>query len=639
MVESVEVLEQLKLNDVIVPLDYHLALFFIKQSPLDDPLLRNQFALLVAWMSIELRAGHVCVNLSEVTSKNINTKFGDGLTQSLFEQLQNPSLNDWIQLCQYLGQEIIGNGEFMTPFVLQGNNLYFQRMWQYEKQVAKYFASLQHNDAIEPKLIKKLLLMLFPESRPLDQIDWQKIAVISALTQKIAIISGGPGTGKTTTVSKILAAIVALHLGKVQSKNSPKLRIIAAAPTGKAAARLTESLAFAIETLTVSSEIKSYLPIEAITLHRLLGANSNGNKYRYHKKNPLSVDILLIDEVSMVDLPMMAHVIDALPHECRMILLGDKEQLSSVEAGAVFGDLCELIDQGYSQQYVKLINEITGYQLVAKQQHATIADSVCLLQKSYRFDDKSGIGTLASLIKEGKHSAVLALFDKQQYQDVAFHDLSDNHSYQKAINLSVDGYKPYLSEIKNQPNNVKGILKSFSQFRLLCAVREGVFGVQGLNRVIEHAFRQNGMIELQKQDAWYVGRPVMILRNSFSLGLFNGDIGITLPSLDEQDRLRVYFLLPSGEIKGFSPLRLPEHETAYAMTIHKSQGSEFEKINIILPNEYTSLLTRSLLYTAVTRAKKHVTIYSSDKILDRIIRSKTYRQSGLLEQIKHFQQE
>lgn len=623
MVSYIEVLHKLKASGVIAPLDFHLAIFFTRQSNLSRPVEQTRFAVLIAWLSIAVRSGHVCITLSEITQQNLEYRFGREHLNYLLTSLDNPTMDHWIELCQQVGVDMISCGTEPTPFVLNNHRLYFQRMWQYEKQVADYFNRSLQLDLPNP-MAKKWLTHLFPDHHDKD-IDWQKVATASAIIHPVAIVSGGPGTGKTTTISKILAMLVALH----QETSLQPLRIVAAAPTGKAAARLTESLAKALTTLSVPQGIKDCIPTEAVTLHRLLGASVTSNNYFYHQHNLLSVDILLIDEASMIDLPMMSSVIAALPEKSRLILLGDKEQLSSVEAGAVFGDLCEKLNNGYSQPHIELINQLTGYHLVETASHSGIADSICLLQKSYRFSAQSGIGLLANWVKEGKAHQALALLESRKFDDITFSTMDTNHDYLYAIEQCANAYQDYLTIIKDQPTNISTILDAFAQFRLLCALREGTFGVKSLNKTIENQLKQKGSITLPKHDAWYIGRPVMILKNNFSLGLFNGDIGITLPATDDSSKLKVYFALPNGEIKGVSPFRLPEHETAYAMTIHKSQGSEFTKIAIMLPKEYTPLLTRSLLYTAVTRAKQQVTLYSSQMILDKTIHSQMNRQSGL----------
>lgn len=623
MIGYIALLDKLKASGAIVPLDYHLALFLVKQSQLNDPIMQSRFAFLIVWLSIEVRSGHVCINLADIHPDNLEYRFSHELIILLFTELVTPTLVDWQSLCLELGCTMISDGKVLSPLVLSNNQLYFQRMWQYETQVANYFNhSLQSYPPSDS--VKKIINQLFIVNQQASDIDWQKIATATAVSKKLTIISGGPGTGKTTTISKILATLVAAH----QLQSNLPLRIIAAAPTGKAAARLTESLSAAIATLPLSPDIMHSIPVEAVTLHRLLGAKLTSNQYIYHQDNKLSVDLLLIDEASMIDLPMMASVIAALPDNARLILLGDKEQLSSVEAGAIFGDLCALLNYGYSAEHVDIINHLTGYQLIASTSQSSIADSICLLQKSYRFDSQSGIGRLANYIKEGQSYPAIKLLISQEYNDITCYDMANNHQYQHAIHWCINAYQAYYQVIKSNPTNVAGILSAFNQFRLLCALRDGPYGVQGLNKVIENGLEQHNTIPFKKQDIWYIGRPIMILKNNFSLGLFNGDIGITLFN-NEDNKLKVYFQLPNGEIKGFSPFRLPEHETTYAMTIHKSQGSEFEHVSIILPNEYSPILTRSLLYTAVTRARKQVTLFASQPILDKTIKSQTIRQSGL----------
>ncbi|MDF7669950.1 exodeoxyribonuclease V subunit alpha [Orbaceae bacterium ESL0721] len=683
-------------------LDIHLAQFLTEKMALDDELAIKRFSFLILELSRQVRAGHVCLDLSRLSYQD----------SEIWYLIEAPDLKDWQYLLQLATEkELVSDGSQLTPLILINNRLYFQRMWFDEKQVAAFFKrnsvinqgsciqnsciqnySIQNNsiqncqnsiinnraftyksteqcraaDYEEISSIKAIIDQLFTDqvvnnltkssdddnyaihSDSTPEIDWQKVAVAVALTRKIAIISGGPGTGKTTTVAKILAGILL---------QQPKTRIVTAAPTGKAASRLTESLTTAFAKLALNGV---QLSCEAITLHRLLGAKADSSSFVYNRHNPLHLDLLVIDEASMVDLNMMARVIDALPEAARLILLGDKDQLSSVEAGAVFGDLCALMKTGYTDLRAKELTELTGYaiatgeqpELQLPHQTATLADSLCLLQKSYRFNDSSGIGFLATAVNAGEMRTVKTLLNSATFDDINHYSLA--RSFQKVLADSVNHYKQYLQAINLQGNyssqEIAFILQKFAQYRLLSAVREGPYGVVGLNREIELQLAKHKFITLT--GSWYVGRPVMILRNSRALGLFNGDIGIAFPTdssqvqtdpnqfTDEQSnyidnrsnpKLRVYFPFPDGSIRGFSPFRLPEHETAYVMTVHKSQGSEFDHVNIVLPNEYTPILNRSLLYTAITRAKKSVTIYANDAILSQTIKNETERESGLVD--------
>ena len=645
--QSANWLEQLKNYGQMTSLDCHLALFFEQKSQLTDDLAKRRFLFLVAWLSMAVRHGHVCINLTQLTQKHIALQSNELIAAQIWHDLASPTQNHWLALCETLiQQQLIAQNSATAPFVLQGSRLYMQRMWQNEQRIIHFFS---HNNLTEQAIpfVKNIVDRLFqtPIGNDINinnnihnnnEPDWQKIAVAQAITRKISIISGGPGTGKTTTAAKILAGFIMLH--SHLQENQRTLRIIASAPTGKAAARLNESLGKAIQTLDLSADIKKSIPTEAITLHRLLGAKAGSNDYLHNKTNPLNVDILLIDEASMIDLSMMAKLIEALPNHAKLILLGDKEQLSSVEAGAVFGDLCLMHSQGYSQTHSALISSTTGFIINAQHSSSVIADTICLLQKSYRFNESSGIGLLANAIKAGdakqaKHYLLAQQSLAQAYNDIAYYPLKNQQDYAQALHFAATQYHHYIDAIHADPQNIAHIWQQFNHFRLLCVLREGQFGVQGLNQAIETILHSQKRITLKKHDSWYIGRPIMILKNSFSLGIFNGDIGITLPSLEDANKLRVYFILADGSIKGYLPSRLPEHETAFAMTIHKSQGSEFNSVLTILPDEFLPLLTRSLLYTAITRAKKQAIIYADLAILEQTITNNYQRESGLIEQL------
>lgn len=611
-------LNQFKQDSQISLLDIHLVVFLTNKAKLNDELILKRFSFLVLSLSKEVRSGHVCLELTNLNQQTI--------APDVWLDLASPTTKDWLDALDHAQHtQVVSDGSKLSPLILIDNKLYFQRMWHDEKQVAQYFNCNELTENSGNNVDLKLILdQLFTDRQTF--IDWQKVAVAVALTRKVAIISGGPGTGKTTTVAKILAGIVLTQ---------PNARIVTAAPTGKAASRLTESLSRAISQLSFDHlNIKA----EAVTLHRLLGAKTDNREFSYNKNNPLNIDVLVVDEASMVDLNMMARIIDALPKNARLILLGDKDQLSSVEAGAVFGDLCEFISTGYSPARAEQLSQLTGYAIPSSQQVAIITDSICLLQKSYRFNESSGIGLLANAVKEGQVATAKKLLADRLFHDIHYHLLTSQHAYEAVLHDCVDHYKSYLTAINPRGNNdIADILEKFAQYRLLCAVREGMFGVEGLNKQIESLLAKKRLIHLKNKEAWYVGRPIMILRNSSSLGLYNGDIGITLMAEHDNTKLRVYFPFADGSIKGFSPFRLPEHETAYAMTIHKSQGSEFDKVNIILPTDYSPLLNRSLLYTAITRAKKSVSIYANEQILSQAIKTQTVRHSGLVNLLENKQ--
>lgn len=468
-------------------------------------------------------------------------------------------------------------------------------------------------------------------------LNWQKVAAAVALSRRFTVISGGPGTGKTTTVAKLLAALVLQEKTEQQSPN-----ICLVAPTGKAAARLTESIGNAIVQLPIDNATKALIPVQASTLHRLLGSIPNSTQFRHNSDNKLHLDILVVDEASMVDLPMMCKLFDALPNHARIILLGDKDQLASVEAGAVLGDICSFLDFGYSARQSNLLSRLTGFIIEPIKSSVSIppvSDSLCMLQKSYRFNKRSGIGQLATAVNMGDVNAVESIC-KKGFEDITVNALT-GEGFSSLLELLHQEYRDYLelahqlplmsdqANISKLKLDVKLVLDAFNRCRLLCAVREGEFGVIRLNQRIERLLTNRKLIS-PNDDLWYVGRPIMILRNDYNLGLFNGDIGICLPDLSSNEkRLKVYFELPDGTVKGILPSRIPQHELAYAMTIHKSQGSEFGTTLMVLPMEFSPVLTRELVYTGITRAKKSLCLFANPRVLHNAISVKTERTSGL----------
>ena len=479
--------------------------------------------------------------------------------------------------------------------MLNHERLYLHRLWQSEGRVAHFFTRQAEMTEMDVAAAQSVLSALFGD-RP-D--DWQKIAAAVALTRKTAVISGGPGTGKTTTVAKLLAALIRL--------SRSNLRIQLAAPTGKAAARLTESLGQALQALSVSDEERARFPSEATTLHRLLGAQPDTQRLRYHAANRLHLDVLVVDEASMVDLSMMAKLIAALPDHARVIFLGDRDQLASVEAGAVLGDICRCAETGYSLSRAQQLAALTQCALDGADDARApdVRDSICLLRKSYRFDATSGIGQLARAVNLGDAQAVESVINAA-FEDIDFQALQSGEAYQAMLDAVAEGYRPFLRLVQARAP-VEEILLAFSRYQLLCALRDGPFGVQGLNQRIEQR-----LVQLQRirrpaiGSRWYAGRPVMVTRNDSALGLFNGDIGITLR--DAENQLKVFFPLPDGTVKAVQPSRLPPHDTAWAMTVHK-------------------------VYTAITRARKRLTLYSEPAVFQRAVQLQTQRRSGLVERL------
>lgn len=586
--------------------------------------------LAAACLSSEAGSGHVCLHLDQLSPDSLFDGRYPQIAIELWKIAGEPDAGQWLALLSR--HAAVSDGSQPAPMVLQENRLYLQRMWQSEGEVADFFSAEKRVSSslispldVDEIRLKSILDDLFGNAQSAE-IDWQKVAAAVAATRRISIISGGPGTGKTTTVAKLLAALVQLY-------PQQKLRIQLAAPTGKAAARLTDSLGQASLRLPLSEADRAAFPAEASTLHRLLGAQPGSQRMRYHRGNPLHLDVLVVDEASMVDLPMMARLIEALPAQARVIFLGDRDQLASVEAGAVLGDICRFAEQGYSAERASQLSYLTGCPVTPTEvaNAASVRDSLCLLRRSYRFDAASGIGQLAKAVNAGESTAASAVL-AQGLPDVTGYPLNETEDFQPLLDACVAGYLPYLQGVR-QNASPDSILQAFGRFQVLCALREGPFGVKGLNERIEQLLNRKGLIRKPAVLAgkWYPGRPVMISRNDSALGLFNGDIGIALHN--DIGELRVYFQLPGGEVKSVQPSRLPAHETAYVMTVHKSQGSEFEHTLLVLPNHFLPVLTRELVYTAITRAKKQLSLYASEKVFNIATRTRTRRRSGLVERL------
>ena len=528
----------------------------------------------------------------------------------------------------------VGDLDFEQPLVLDGERLYLRRYWRDEMLVAQTVrARALQARAVDTAQAHGWLEILFASDRRADSPDWQKLACAIALRGQVSIITGGPGTGKTYTVARLLALLFAL------APDAARQRVALAAPTGKAAARLKQSIDKALTEL--ADKVGGALPLRdltarmgaARTLHSLLGARPDTRSFAHHKGNPLDIDVLIVDEASMVHLEMMASLLDALPAGATLILLGDKDQLASVEAGAVLGDLCrDAQSGGYTPETVAYALAASG-EAIPPDYHGhagPLAQQTVMLRRSRRFGGP--IGQLALAVNEGdaaRAEEVLRAGGELRWIE---------HAHQHhVVQLGADGYAPYLNLVargagpEGHESWVRSILHSFEAFRILCAVREGEWGVTGLNGAIEGRLEGAGLIK--RRGEWYVGRPVMITRNDYGTGVFNGDIGLTLPDPARPGSLRVYFL-EGEEVRSVLATRLRHIDTAYAMTVHKSQGSEFRHTVLVLPKERGAMLARELIYTGITRASAQFTLVTpTGAVLAEAIARRTQRASGLRDMI------
>ncbi len=555
--------------------------------------------------------GDICLDLTAIAGREIRI------------DQETISIPAFETLCHALREApaVGAPGEFRPLVLDRDGRLYLYRYWKYERDLAQIILqkAALGLDTIDRALLARGLERLFPGAGDKDAV-WQKAAALAAVRKRICIISGGPGTGKTSTVVKILALLFE------QTRGEP-LRVALAAPTGKAAARLRESVGSMKNKLACADAIKELIPQKVSTIHRLLGTIPGSVRFRHSEGNPLPCDVVIIDEASMVALPLMAKLAAALTPEARLIILGDRDQLSSVEAGAALGDLCGGGQQEvFSPGFGELFYELSGAGIPTAppgRELPPLADSLVILKKNYRFPSESGIGAAGQAVNAGKGKDALAILKGAAFPDASWRDAPQPDGLRKALRAAVvEGYGAYLAA-----GTIGEALRLFNSFRLLCALNRGPYGVAGMNDLIEEILAGRGLIDPRQR--WYLGRPILITSNDYGLKLFNGDVGIVFPDPGQEGKSRVFFPDPDGGIRSISPVRLPAHETVYAMTIHKSQGSEFDRVHILLPGNDSPLLTRELLYTGITRARNQVDIWGNEEIFVAASSRRINRKSGL----------
>ncbi|WP_018875674.1 exodeoxyribonuclease V subunit alpha [Thioalkalivibrio sp. ALE31] len=637
--------------------DRALVRFLHEQAPEASPLA----LLLAALASHQVGRGHVCLELEALLETPDATLAlppeGDPGSQPPPRPSAVLQGVSGAQVAQALdGSALAGPGEAgTTPLVFTGGQVYLRRYWEAERRIGQAVrARLEDRgawqDALDVDAAHGWLDRLFGISADATaDPDWQRLACALAAGSGFSVITGGPGTGKTTTVLRLLALLQGL-----QGPEDP-LRIRLAAPTGKAAARLNASVSGALdrlglETLPDGDALRRNLPAEVVTVHRLLGARPDTRHFRHGARNPLAVDVLVVDEASMIDLELMASLVAAVPRTARLILLGDRDQLASVEAGAVLGELCHRAGGGhYTPETAQWLEAVTGMAMPAAMQDAhgqALDQHIVMLRESHRFGADSGIGRLAAAVNAGESSSEAGGDDAVLQrvlagpEDPALVSLAVDGRTDTPVNEAV-GYSGYLQGLRAArpapaapraawEDWARDVLAAHGRFQLLCAVRRGPWGLETLNRRIAGALQARGLLEVdagrgggsEGHAPWFEGRPVIVTRNDYALGLINGDIGIALAvpawlARGEPEAtgdhggpeaaapvLRVAFLAAGDRVRWVLPNRLEAVETAFALTVHKAQGSEFEHVALVLPEADSPILTRELVYTAITRASR-----------------------------------
>src|SRR2546423_1782046 len=579
-------------------IDRHFAALINRLAKIPSP----ELELAAKLVSNFRERGDVCVALRAITGSDASKIGGPDI----------PPLHSWVRELRASG--VVGKpGEF-APLILDENErLYLQRYWKYEDELARNLrARLRENPIrdFNPTELASNLAKLLPA-----QSDLQKVAVFVAAASRLCVISGAPGTGKTRTIVLICALLIALA-------GERELNFALAAPTGKAAARLKETIAQTRPLLRLPDAIDKKLPTDASTIQRLLGAKGDSPHFRHNAKNPLAADVVIVDEASMIDLALLAKLFDAVRPDASVILVGDKDQLASVEAGSAFRDICTPgRELGISVSLAEAYAKCTGEKLEGTSaSEAPIHPVVVELRRNYRFTPETGIAELSSAVNQGDAEGAIAVLKRGGR--IRWRPTPSAKNFEREVRERVfPRFEKFLT--LTDPTDA---LNQLAKFAVLCALRRGPFGAETVNALLERMLRETGRTEGNTR--YHVGEPVIIVRNDYNVGLFNGDLGIVLPDATSGE-LRVFFRSEDSDVLNFAPGRLPAHQPAFALTVHKSQGSEFRDALLILPERDAPVLTRELLYTGVTRVRETVEIWATEHILKQTIERKVERNSGL----------
>lgn len=584
------------------------------------------------------------INIPELFSAYFPDKISQQIALSLSQKLEEGNIcidleNDLLEK-QNLKVSSIKLSPYVTiypdnhikPFVLYEDRLlYMQRFFSYESIILNKLFELsktglsRKNEVCTILSENKILIdnILFKSE---NSNKWQNVATLTALLNQFSFITGGPGTGKTTSIAKFINSYLTLF---------PESRIVLTAPTGKAAVRMNESIVkFNENTSDVNLQSKLQ-KIKAQTLHRLLGLHKYNVENTFSKDFKLPYDVVIVDESSMIDVSLMAKLFNAIDVETKLIMLGDKNQLSPIGAGSIFGDLCSVAKLNkFSGQDIEFINSFSENNLLNIEDQFEnseinfLSGKVIELKQSYRFSEYEGIGRLSNLILEGNQEKFLEYYKKEKISepDILFSENIETDFAEKLFSI----YEEYAKE-----DDIDMAFTKLNRIRILCSITEGKYSVDYFNRLIETRLKERKLIN--PEGYMYDKQAIMITENDYDLNIFNGDIGIVRFD-KESGNYFVNFQFPelrrilSTEIKRFVP--------AYALSIHKSQGSEFENIIVVLNEvEKRNFLTQELIYTAITRAKQKVLIISSYEILEKAIRNKITRISGIKYKLNNLKEE
>ncbi|VFP81197.1 RecBCD enzyme subunit RecD [Buchnera aphidicola (Cinara kochiana kochiana)] len=603
-----KIIHDAKLKNIISCIDFYFC--FNKNFSNTAP----EVLFVLLFLSYLAYYGHSCMPIHEFKNNNYLIK-KNKIFYKLFQLISNANKNDWFNTV--INDILCSNGTQKTPLVLEKKLIYIYKYWYIENKIIEFIRHQKLKNNLNnlnkyKKLIKKYCF------KKIDNI--QKTTIQNALLNHIFFIIGGPGTGKTSILAYFILILI--------KSTKKKINIQLSAPTGKAATKLTQSVYYILYKENINKKNTLSFPKKGITLHNLFKIKKETNQCNLqNKKIYKNLDILIIDECSMLDLNLMNIIIDNIYKKTKIIFVGDINQLPSIEIGSVLKNICH--------NTYKKSHTVIKKNKYNKKKDKIVYKYIAILKKKYRFKKNSGINYLTDNL-ENYYFNDISIFYQKKYTDIKWKSLQTQKNYLYLLK-KIKKYSYKYNKFVQNNYNPKKIIKKFNKYQILCAVNKGIFGTKEINKIIDKWFIQNQKIKFKKniinkkKESFYHGKPILIKKNNITLQVMNGDIGICLFI---KNKFKVFFVLPDKTIKIIDPQIILHYESAWAITIHKSQGSEYSSVNIIIPNYFSSLLSRELLYTAVTRAKKKITIYANKKIINFMLKNKNITYSGLIKAIK-----
>lgn len=584
---------------IIHPIDFYFSEFIAKKN--------NIIMLIAACVSYENRQGHIFLPIQYFQKNYFFSNINKNLIKNILKILKK-EVNWKNELLKHVS---CSNGLIPTPLVFCKNKIYLYKMWKAENNIFNYISQANITNKINKKKCYVILNNLFPSKK----IDFQKIASAMTLMNNITFIFGAPGTGKTTTILKIIIALI---------KNAKKLiKIQLSAPTGNATTRLSEIINNNMFDMYLSQKEKQSLILYPKTIHQLLSINEISGESFFNQKNPLDLDVLIIDEISMVDILLMEKILYGVSKNTKLIFVGDQNQLPPIESGSILKHIINHVHCTDNSHNIIAIEKITGFKLfkkITRKIEILINNNICMLKKNYRFKKHSGIDILSHAIMNKKNN-ILKKVINNQINNIFFYEINCIQQYHNMIKKLVSQYTYFFQQI-NQKNTMQEIIETFYNHQILCVLNNGIFGVNIINKNIEDNMYKNNMIKYIyiHKELWYVGKPILITKNNQYLNVFNGNIGIT--NINKNGILQVSFLKENNTINNIPVKILTHYQTAWAITIHKSQGLEFLNTALILPEMYSSFLNQDIIYTGVTRSKEKLSIFGKKNVFIKSIVNK-----------------